>query len=329
MPRWLRQQLRGDSQFNSGFYAIPSRRLGAFVRVVQLYRNGFSMGTTHNGNRGGGIRGDSVGWSKSSTRSNRDFLYQVNAQALDGLGFAVTLTVGECPASSDEWHKMRRAFLKRVERRGLVRFHWLTEWQRRGVPHLHGMLYFPAGQDAVQLMADIEAAWLAVSPTSKPSGQHVKAVTDIVGWFGYLSKHAVRGLRHYQRASSSIPATWTKTGRMWGRGGDWPVDSALRFVVSNDAFYRMRRIVRSRAIAAARERAYRGFAVPGISRPLRDFREPLTRAQRRRLVFARRMLKCSKKELSAVRGVSEWADLDLSMELVVWLASQGYDVQQG
>ena len=54
------------------------------------------------------------------------------------------------------------------------------------------------------------------------SAQFVTPITGPLGWLQYLSKHAARGVRHYQR--SGRPAGWHNTGRLWrhSRSG-WPV----------------------------------------------------------------------------------------------------------
>jgi hypothetical protein len=111
--------------------------------VIQVYRHGMTAGVppsmppspTHR-------RGDVQGWSKNATRSNTRFLYSVDETKLTGHGCAVTLTIRDCPPSAQDWKRLREALFVRLRRMGLVRAHWLTEWQRRGVPHLHGALWF-------------------------------------------------------------------------------------------------------------------------------------------------------------------------------------------
>ncbi|WP_425527867.1 rolling circle replication-associated protein, partial [Xylella fastidiosa] len=66
----------------------------------------------------------------------------VREDKLTGVGLALTLTVRDCPATAQEWQRMRRAWEKRMKRAGMIRVHWVTEWQRRGVPHLHCAIWF-------------------------------------------------------------------------------------------------------------------------------------------------------------------------------------------
>ncbi len=133
------------------------------------------------------------------------------------MGLVFSLTVSSCPCDSVEWRKTRRAFIRRLERGGLLRLHWVVEWQRRGVPHLHGVAFFEGFQTESKCHEFILNQWLAVTKkyNSEVFGQHIKPVTDAVGWFKYVAKHLSRSAKHYQRASFSIPESWGGlTGRM-------------------------------------------------------------------------------------------------------------------
>lgn len=68
------------------------------VPVVTVYRHGARAGVApmrNSHNRG--VRGAVTGWSAGATRRNTQFLYSVREDQLTGVGFAVTLTVKECP----------------------------------------------------------------------------------------------------------------------------------------------------------------------------------------------------------------------------------------
>ena len=97
---------------------------------------------------------------RGATRRNTRFLYSVQEDQLDGHGYAVTLTLKSCPPSSKDWHRIRRAWEMRMVRAGMIRLHWVTEWQRRGVPHLHCAIWFPETTPPVQAMDSIVRAWL-------------------------------------------------------------------------------------------------------------------------------------------------------------------------
>lgn len=281
--------------------------------VLKVYRHGLTAGVppaVNNHRRA--KRGVVGGWSNASTRSNTRFLYSVEEQGLTGAGFALSLTVRDCPSTHDHWQAIRRAFFKRLGRLGLVRAHWLTEWQTRGVPHLHSAVWLPMPGEPLhvhlwKLRDRIVSAWLEVSAAygSGYGGQHAEPIHDSVGWFKYLSKHASRGVRHYQRSPEGIPKGWQRTGRMWGYLGDWPLREAMRLEVSQRAYWAFRRMVRGLRRAQARASGNRG-----------------------RIRAARTMLSCHEPRLSAVRGVSEWIEVDDQLTLIAHLAAMGHDVQQ-
>lgn len=257
-----------------------------------------------------GLRGEVGGWSVSSTRSNTRFLYSVIPDELTGQGWALSLTVKTCPPSHAEWHKARRAFLKRLERMGLIRGHWLTEWQRRGVPHLHCAIWLPSDCERQKQHDAVREAWLAVATVwgAQSGAQHVAPITNSKGWFKYLSKHASRGLGHYQRAKGGIPKGWRSTGRMWGYVGSWePVRmEVVQFQVCWPGWFAYRRIVRRYRIADARADTGKGRG--------------------RRIRQARKMLQFRDRARGSVRGISEWIDFAVTQRMLVGLGAAGYRV---
>lgn len=276
--------------------------------IVRSYRHGTSAGIppTRNDHMRG-KRDTVAGWTDRSTRSNTRFLYSVDERELDGFGFALSLTVKDCPPTADDWHKARRAFLMRMSRMGMLRGHWLTEWQRRGVPHMHMAIWFPRGAThPLRLRPLIVQHWCDVAEAygAAARGQSVTTINNAVGWFQYLSKHAVRGLKHYQRSSENMPAGWATTGRMWGHVGEWPTREATVFRLDFPGFVAYRRIVRGWRRADARKSGERG-----------------------RVRSARAMLKCNNRELSSVRGLSEWFPQSLNDAAMLNLATRGYEVR--
>jgi hypothetical protein len=197
----------------------------------------------------------------------------------------------------DHVARLHRAFREAA----LSRWHWVVEWQRRGTPHLHLAFYTPSGwhPSGSPITDNVGAwtvrVWLALAAQYRPGevGQAVVPITGPLGWLEYLSKHASRGVAHYQRQGS--PAGWTATGRLWGHGGSWPVCEPVVAVISDVTMRRVRRLVRSYVIADARATALR--ARPG---------SPEARRAWARVTWARRMLRCNDRGLSAVRGMSEW-----------------------
>ena len=281
--------------------------------VISLYRHGVTGGVPPMKNdHARALRGDVGGWSEGATRRNTQFLYSVQEQELQGTGLAVTLTLRDCPPNSDDWHRLRRAWEARQRRAGMVRLHWVTEWQRRGCPHLHGAIWFEP--EAVEreglhrLKAKMLDDWivLARSYGAGSRGQQAHVITGVVGWFQYLSKHAARGVKHYQRSSENVPDAWKlRTGRMWGKVGAWPTREKIRLDLQDQhgdgGWFAYRRLVRSWRIADSR-------GDPARNRS------------------ARKMLTCNEQVLSRVRGISEWIPQDLTLSMLANLALRGYSI---
>ncbi|WP_252769445.1 hypothetical protein [Escherichia coli] len=267
------------------------------MATLKLYHNGLTAGIPPmKNNHVRAKRGEVKGWSPTASRNNTKFLRSVHVPDLTGAAVAFTLTIRDCPPNSEDWKKLREAFVVRLRRAGMVRLHWLTEWQRRGVPHLHGIAYFPDAYEPSTVIWN----WIAVAEKygCNMRSQHVVPITDMQGWFMYLAKHAGRSETHYQRNPEFVPAGWAKTGRVWGYCGDWPVDKPVNLETSHKAFCAFRRICRGWRKADAR--------TSNIGN------------RSRRILSARRMLKCNDRRKSEVRGVSEWIPLDLSLTAGYW-----------
>lgn len=279
--------------------------------VLTVYRHGGTAGVAPMKNsHQRAPRGEVAGWSEGATRRNTRFLYSVQEDQLSGTGHAVTLTVRDCPPTSVDWSKLRRAWEMRMVRAGMIRMHWVTEWQRRGVPHLHGAVWFPDTMSADLVRGLAIRHWLEVAAPYGCGwkGQHVHPITGVVGWFQYLAKHASRGVQHYQRSIANVPEAWqNRTGRVWGHVGDWPVREAVRINLQgregDRGFYAYRRLVRAWRFADAR-----------------------STGDVRRMQSARGMLRCNDPVLSQLRGVSEWISEGVNMAMIANVASRGFEV---
>lgn len=292
--------------------------------MLKIYSNGLTVGVPPSApvlpeNRGG----KSTGWSEASTRSNTTFLYSVDSVSLTGYGYAFTFTLRDLPPTPADWYNIRDKFIKRCSRMGLIRYHWVTEWQRRGVPHLHGCLYFPEALDAKQLKS-LKAAWCACVGKyyALQKGQDIKFIESTVGWLKYLAKHGSRSKHHYQR--SSKPAEWDSSGRVWGKGGEWPVRLTEHDLGRN--FYAFRRLVRRWRIADARTplpiHDANGEVICSPGEPTYSKWFPsLLNAPRnnRRIRQARRCLLSGDRASSSVRGMSEWIPESLAFAMVGFL----------
>jgi hypothetical protein len=212
----------------------------------------------------------------------------------------------------------------RLQRMGCYRLHWVTEWQRRGVPHLHLAAYFPTEVDADRVIA----AWLAVAEPYRAGrrGQYVLPITDAVGWFQYVSKHAARGVKHYQRSKENMPEAWRgKTGRVWGKTGDWPTVDPDEMIITDAVYYRLRRVMRglrladARAEVQARLKAQASGFLPFVAEAdRRRVLRVLARPASRRVTLARRMLRGRDRRLADVRGVSEWLRRGAVLQALYW-----------
>lgn len=117
------------------------------MATLKAYPNGGSMGR---GNEApvGGLRGEVNGWSRASVRRHKTWLYSVETDRLDGVGYGVTLTLRDTPATHTDWMALVQRLQRAFREAGLVRWHWVVEWQRRGTPHLHLAVYAPDGWQA-------------------------------------------------------------------------------------------------------------------------------------------------------------------------------------
>lgn len=270
-------------------------------RILTIQPHGCKLGTAGRGSHENlpPERTEIGGWSAHAIRRNNDFLRSVDYAGLEHLtGVAFTGTVRDCPPTSDHWHKALKAFWMRLKRMGCVLIHWVIEWQRRGVPHLHCSLFFEDPTPDTPIL--IRRHWLDLTAKwgSDTFSQHLTPIHDALGWAQYTSKHAQRGLGHYQRSPENVPSGWAgRTGRMWGKWGQWPIIEPMRFNIPDDVFYRLRRSLRGWRKADARASGCRF-----------------------RIRSARRMLQCADPKLSAVRGCSEWMNQSITTDLLLFHA---------
>lgn len=192
------------------------------MATVRILPGGTSGGCAPVEVKSRGKRGAIKGWSAGAARRNLRFLWSVNVDLLgDAPGYAVTLTTGHTPETAVQWADAREAWLKRATRAGVTRYHWVTEWTAKGRPHMHAAVYGPERATGALLLAWLEVADANGWPVNV-NGQHIVPIKGASGWLQYVSKHAARGVVHYQREGA--PEGWETTGRLWGYGGDWPVE---------------------------------------------------------------------------------------------------------
>lgn len=272
------------------------------MATAKLYRNGLTMGVG-NPFPTGGKRGEITGWSPSAVRRHKRWLYSIDNGRLEGVGDAVTLTLRDTPGTDFEWRRLVQLLLKRIRSNELaIRWHWVVEWQRRGTPHLHLAVY---GQESLGAWVTFQWLLLTEDYGSQLQAQYVTPIYGAEGWSKYLSKHAARGVQHYQRQGK--PEGWQTTGRLWGKGGDWPEIEPLQADLQLDQMWRIRRLVRGFAVSEARAAALR-YERAGEAKK--------ARAAWKSVAYSRRMLSCPDRKLSTVRGVSTWVPEDVSVRLL-------------
>lgn len=259
--------------------------------VIDILSHGTTGGFPNMANPKPPVRSEIGGWSTSSSKRNTRWLRSVSTESLTESGYACTLTLRHCPASPNDWSKLRNAFFQRLRRLGVIRAHWVVEWQRRRVPHLHMALWF----NQSDMSRTVIAQWCELTQhyDSKPLAQTCKPIHQFVGWAEYVAKHSSRGMNHYQRCKDARPEHWDKSGRIWGYFGDWKTYKPVRCEISQQAFYRYRRALKRFFIAKHR-----------------------ARREWKKVTFYRQSLKCPDRARSATRGVNDWIDHSTSLRII-------------
>lgn len=283
------------------------------MRVIKVYPGGIAMSR---GNAGSTPpvdvkRGLVGGWSSQAASRHRTWLMSVDPRALpeETALWGFTLTVRNAPVSAAEFHRMRVAWLKRAERAvpGVV-WCWVMEWQKRGAPHLHGVLVVPDTEEMkVTLALLVYVAWceVALSTDASPVGQDLRRADRISGWLQYLSKHIGRGNKHMQRKAGAMPPGWASSGRLWGHSQGWPTAEKKLFI-DTEAWFELRRMTHAWAMADAKKE-----------------KDPEVRARRVRYLKHRRQVS---KDVSRFVGLVEWAPPEVTAQLFAWCTAEGYDV---
>ena len=213
---------------------------------------GLKLGVSNKGNPKPPPRGLDQGWSKASSNNLKSFLHSVLISKLDGVAYEFTATFRDCPETPTAMHRVRRAFLKRLQRRGLLRYMWVCEFQQRGVPHFHFILYFSKEQNREEL----RLAWLCVARdyNVKSVGLSCKSIHNYRGYCDYMHKHTARGIKHYQRQKQNMPEVWRgRSPKMWdySRADSWPVE-VNKQEFDTPLFACLRRLVRFQEMGRVR-----------------------------------------------------------------------------
>lgn len=279
---------------------------------VTVTPHGIKAGRSAGMNRKPVKRGKAKGWTASAARRNRDFLKSIDPLHLTGKAVSASLTLGrDTVLTPSDMQRMREAFFDRLRREGVVRHHWVMEFQKDGTPHLHMMIYFPADWSKGDPTRAVLWHWTEVADHTGASlrGQHVVPVHALSGWLQYLAKHGARSAEHYQR---SMPSGWENPGRMWGKSGEWPTLEEA-FEIDPASFYALRRWLRNWRLADARSALRKADA----------WNDPKGRAiALRRISSARSLLNRGDRQKSELMGFDEWAGPSVVLPMMEALAGR-------
>lgn len=284
--------------------------------VLTVYPRGCTGGFAPSTTKAPSLRGDVAGWSSSAARRNARFTMSVDPRKLPPGGVALSLTVRDVPESPEAWGRLRTALLNRLRRTGLDRYHWVVEWQRRRAPHLHLSVWL-VGLDPAQAGAVSVRHWLDLAAAYRPraSGQFASPIWGFDGWSRYCAKHVSRGAGHAQRSPEYRPESWKRSGRMWGKGGDWPT-AETRLELDTRSFHRLRRWLHRWAVDQARREV---ATLPACTK-----RRAVAEKRARYLVHRLRNVA---PERSAVLGFGEWVTAPVLARMLDVLVDQGAELR--
>ncbi len=227
-------------------------------------------------NGGGGIRGHISGFSKASRRRLQRLLAVID-QERQAVPLFVTLTYpGEFPADPAVCAAHLRAFRARMHRKyGRFAAVWRKEYQKRGAPHYHLLLFLDRPPD--ELRPVVSQLWYEV--VASGDQRHLRAGTQVVevkswrGARGYAAKYM-------GKLESSQPDTGSpsfqglgNTGRLWGV---WyrallPITAEV-YYANLRAFFRARRCFKRLSNQRTTHRMISTSAFVGYSTALRILR---------------------------------------------------------
>ena len=261
------------------------------------------------------------GWTDGTAKRHQLLLMCMVIRKLRRKGYLVvafTHTVRDCPPTAAAWQATIDRWLKSLDRVGVAGVHCFTEWQRRGVPHLHGILVVPRGLDGSKWLPQVMGGglWLRAAGrwgalNARRDGfraQTVKYITSEKGWIRYCAKHAHRGVHHYQRARENQPLEWRHgTGRMYRTRGVLGEKSRRKISMLPEHIYQLRRRMR-------------GYRLAEVRRAVGSRDRFAAAASRVQVSAARRMLRGP----PWVSGFCWWGDFEvLARGLLAWDAGTG------
>lgn len=176
---------------------------------VESYENCFQVKFREKGNlnNGGGQRGIIKGLSKSSRRR---LLFLINSLGTMEECFFVTLTMREASENFKEWKRWLNITTTRLRKdypqlSGI----WRLEFQKRGTPHYHLLIFPQTGNGLMELRESIRRYWSNACGKQNTSfqGIQVEKIRNLKKSAFYLSVYSTKD----EQDRKDI-----QTGREWG-----------------------------------------------------------------------------------------------------------------
>lgn len=197
---------------------------------------------------GGGPRGHVTEFSRASRRRLMKLLASIDKEAVE-IPLFLTLTYPAAyPEDAPTVASHLRAFRERLVRRyGKRPGIWRKEYQRRGAPHLHVMIWVDA--DLAELRRWVSRAWYEVVGSGDErhlrAGTQVQQVKSWRGVRGYAAKYMGKIETLRAGAPSGCVRMSGSAGRQWGV---WyrallPI-TAHEYYLNLRSFFRLRRCFR-------------------------------------------------------------------------------------
>ncbi len=223
---------------------------------IRIYPNGTHVKSTTSADPlppAGCVRGEIMGFSDDSRRRLQIKLSQMDFRVPTLL---VTLTWHYDWGDWEDWKTSYRAWKKRLDRRWgwLVRGGvWRLEFQRRGAPHYH-LLLFLTEKISVSLLRLfrewVSRSWSDVLYRGKDAA-HLAAGTNVrqtyntePGRVGALMRYLCKYLAKVD-SEDEMSRKGQKTGRMWGTFGDVPSVTVATIEVDEAAYQQMLERIRA------------------------------------------------------------------------------------
>lgn len=258
------------------------------------------------------------GWTPNVARRNEQRLQQIDFDAVEGFPAFVTLTMPSqqmSDVSAAMFHGWLKSWLRYMKRHGLTHYYWILEFQASGNPHLHVLVWLDHTPDPLENYHALRS-WVGILNKSGVGAQLQGQIWESIDVGGmvtvdgetvpahpervlmYLAKHAARGVAHYQRQIANMPEDWQyRSGRVWGHDRGLPLREQQDVECDYPTFWAYRRLVRRWRVSEAN----------GIVDPER---------RRAAVSQARRMLRCSRPDVSPYRGISAWLPAEVASQLL-------------